>query len=324
TALGRRFPDSHLTWVVNQIYESLLRPHPDLNDVIGFDRAALRRGWFAGNLTFARFLGRLRRRRFDLVLDLQGLLRSGLMALASGAARRVGFDSAREGARWCYTDPLPAPDRKSLHAVERYWHVAQALGAGGGPVRFRVPLSDAARDWAAAVLFDCPRPWLVLGVGARWQTKRWPPEHFAALARRAQEGFGGTALFVGGGDETPAARQTAAHLRGPARDLTGATTLPQLAALLSRADVVLANDTGPLPLAAALGRPVVAPYACTPVRLTGPDRAAGGAVETAVWCRGSLRRRCDRLECMAELTPERLWPVLEGVLTTWQSSCRCA
>src|SRR5947208_1445493 len=83
-------------------------------------------------------------------------------------------------------------------------------------------------------LQGCPRPWLVFGVGSRWPTKRWPPQHFAELARRAQARFGGTVLFIGGGDECDLSRQTAALLTGPARDLTGATSLPQLAALLAR------------------------------------------------------------------------------------------
>jgi len=323
TALRNRYPDAHITWVVNRGYEPLLRGHPDLDATLPFERASRANPLYAA-LTFGRFLSRLRRERFDLVLDLQGLLRSGLMALATGAARRVGLTSAREGASWFYTDIVEVGDVRTLHAVERYWRAAQALGAADGELCFRVPLPDAARRWAEAAVRDCPRPWLVLGVGSRWQTKRWPPEHFAALARRAQEEFGGTALFVGAGDEVLPARQTATHLPGPVRDFTGRTTLPQLAALLSLADVMIANDTGPLHLAAALGRPVVAPYTCTQVRLTGPYTAVGGAVETTVWCRGSLRKRCDRMECMTELTPQRLWPALEEVLTTWQTRCRCA
>jgi ADP-heptose:LPS heptosyltransferase len=277
-----------------------------------------------GALNFARFLSRLRARRFDLVLDLQGLLRSAVMTLATGAARRVGLSSAREGAAWSYTDVVPVDDYNALHAVERYWLLAEALGAGAGPVRFRVPASEPAGRWAAELLRDCPRPWLVFGVGARWTTKRWPPRHFAELARRAQARFGGTVLFVGGKDEAALARQAAAALSGPVRDLTSATTIPQLTALLRQADAVVANDTGPLHLAAALGRPVVAPYTCTQVRLTGPYGAFAACVETEVWCRGGLRKHCDRLECMAELTPDRLWPILDGVLTTWENDRRCA
>jgi lipopolysaccharide heptosyltransferase I len=323
TALRARYPEAHITWVVNRGYEALLHGHPDLDETLPFERAG-RAGLLFAALNFGRFLSRLRRQRFDLVLDLQGLLRSGLMTSATGAPRRVGLTSAREGASLFYTDVIPVGDVRTLHAVDRYWRAALALGAPAGPPRFRVPLTDSAQRWAEAALRGSPRPWLVLGVGSRWQTKRWPPEHFAALARRAQGAFGGTAVFVGAGDEVVAAEHTASLLAGPVRDFTGRTTLPQLTALLSLADVMVANDTGPLHLAAALGRPVVAPYTCTQVRLTGPYAAAGGAVETAVWCKGSLRKRCARMECMAELTPERLWPVLEGVLTTWQTSPRCA
>src|SRR5439155_23091481 len=128
------------------------------------------------------------------------------------------------------------------------------------------------------------------------------PEPFAALARRAQEYAGGTILFFGSQDETPLVRIAAERLNAQVRDLTGRTTLPQLAALLASVDVMIANDTGPLHLAAALGRPVVAPYTCTKVLLNGPYGAEAGAVETRGWCQGSDLKRCPRLECMSELT----------------------
>src|SRR5205085_2237252 len=89
---------------------------------------------------------------------------------------------------------------------------------------------------------------------------------------------------------------TTFDLTGPVLDLTGQTTLPQLAAVLSVADLMLANDTGPLHLAVALGRPVVAPYTCTRVQLTGPYRRPSSAVETGVWCAGSLVKQCARLD----------------------------
>jgi heptosyltransferase-1 len=325
TALRQRYPQAHISWVVNRAYEPLLQGHPDLSETLSFDRGLVRTGLLPAGLTYARFLTGMRRRQFDLVIDLQGLLRSGLMTAATRATRRVGFDSAREGARWFYTDVIAGADRNRVHAVDRYWLVAEAFGVGDGPKRFRLPESKAALDWAEAALRGCARPWLFLAVGSRWVTKRWPPAHFAALARRAQSAFGGTAVFVGAGDETELARAAAALLAGPSRDLTGQTSLPQLAALLARADVMLANDTGPLHLAAALGRPVVAPYTCTSVRLTGPYGAAAGAVETRIWCQGRYLKRCPRLECMAELTPERLWPPLERVLQQWESTgCRSA
>jgi ADP-heptose:LPS heptosyltransferase len=81
---------------------------------------------------------------------------------------------------------------------------------------------------------------------------------------------------------------------------------------------MLGNDTGPLHLAAALGRPCVAPYTCTRVALHGPYTSLSGGVETSVPCGGSYLKSCDKMICMADLTPDRLWPRLAEVLDTWQ------
>src|SRR2546429_32212 len=81
---------------------------------------------------------------------------------------------------------LTAGDPLGLHAVERYWLVAKAFGVGQMPRRFRVPITEPARLWASELLQNWPRPWIAMGVGSRWMTKRWPPEHFAEPARRAQ------------------------------------------------------------------------------------------------------------------------------------------
>jgi lipopolysaccharide heptosyltransferase I len=322
TALRRRFPRAHLAWVVNRAYEPLLRPHPDLDEVIPFDRRLPFGGWLRKGTSFARFLGDLRQRRFDLAIDLQGLLRTGLMTLATGARLRLGLASAREGARWFYTHRID--DVRGVgHAVDRCWRVAEALGAGGAR-QFRLGVEEADREWALAALRSWPRPWIVVAAGARWVTKRWPPEHFAELLRRAQDQFGGTAVFVGGRDEADVSRRAAAILSRRACDLTGLTTLPQLVAVLAEADVMLANDTGPLHLAVALGRPVVAPYTCTRVALNGPYGQFDRAAETRVWCAGRYRKRCNRLECMDELTPDRLWPHLHEVLHAWQHRRRTA
>jgi heptosyltransferase-1 len=325
TALRRRYPQAHITWMVNQGYAPLLRGHPDLDEVLSFDRRASHHGWRAAARSWLGFLKELRRRRFDLVIDLQGLFRTAIMMAATGAKRRVGLSTAREGATWTYTDIVPVADFNALHAVERCWRVAEAFGVGDVPKQFRIPIPIEARNWAEQATCGYPRPWLMLGPGARWRTKRWPPEHFAALTRRAAQAFGGTVFLVGGDEETRAAAAVRRHLSGPSRDFTGRTTLPRLAALLERADVMLANDTGPLHLAAALGRPVVAPYTCTSVRLNGPYPTENGhAVEAAVRCQGSYLKRCRHRVCMAELTPDRLWPYLFEVLRCWQTRTRCA
>lgn len=317
TALRARFPAAHITWVVNAAYESLLTGHPDLTDTLAFDRGALKgvRGAVATAWTFAR---ELRARRFDLVIDMQGLLRSGVMARVSGARTRVGFRSAREGSRYAYTHRIGSAALDAAHAVDRMWCVAEAFGVGHLPKTFRVPLQPLEVDAARRELAALPRPWVAVAVGAKWLTKRWPATHFAELLSRAQAHFGGSCVFIGAGDDTALSQEVVANLRGPSLDLTGKTSLPRLAAALSLADVMVGNDTGPLHLAAALGRPCVAPYTCTRVALHGPYLQAASCVETSVACAGSYLKKCNNMVCMPDLTADRLWPTLAEALDTWQ------
>lgn len=315
-ALRVKFPDAHISWIVNRSFEPLLRGHPDLDETLPFDR----RGGFRAIASFAR---ELVRRRFDLVIDLQGLLRTGLMCAATRAPRRIGLSTAREGARWFYTDTIHVPNAELIHAVDRYWLIAEALGAGDARKVFTVPIDARSREWAEEELHPRPRPWVMVAPGSRWMTKRWPTSHFSELLQRATRRYGGTAVLLGSADEADLTVKIAAQVECPTIDLAGGTSLPQLAAILSLADVVLANDSGPLHLAAALGRPVVAPYTCTQVRKHGPY-GQGVGVESRVWCQGSYRKRCGRLDCMTELTPDRLWPALDEVLTRWANHSRSA
>lgn len=320
SALRGHYPAAHITWIVNHAYEPLLKHHPDLDATLPYDRDALRQGLPHAVCSSLSFAWKMRQQEFDLVIDLQGLLRTGLMCLASGAQRKIGLATAREGSRHCYTDVIGSSDDRNRHAVDRYWDVIKALGAASEPFRFDVPVLTDAREWARKQLADWPRPWLVLGVGARWETKRWLPEHFGILADRMQTRFGGTVIFIGREDETIAAEMTAKYLCGPMLDLTGRSTLPQLVGLLSMADVMLANDSGPSHVADALGKPVISPYTCTKVSRHGPFHNRERCAEANVPCQGSYLRKCTRMDCMKELTPEVLWPGLEEVLLQWQEN----
>ena len=315
-ALRLRFPAAHITWIVSRSYAPLLQGHPELDENLAFDR----RGGVRTALMFAHDL---RRRRFDLVIDLQGLLRTGLMCAATRAGRRVGLSTAREGAGWFYTDVVRVAEPEHMHAVDRYWLLADALGAGHVAKQFHVPVSAEARSWVDATLRALPRPWLAVAPGARWVTKRWPPAHFAELVHGAQRRYGGSAVLVGSADDAALTRDIAWQVAGPVRDLAGCTTLPQLAAVLECADVVLANDSGPLHVAAALGRPVVAPYTCTKISKHGPY-GQDAAIASRVPCQGSYLKRCGSLACLAELTPDRLRPALNEILSRWASRCRSA
>ncbi len=313
SALRALWPGSEMTWVVNSSLRGLLDGHPQLDRVIAFDRSRARLG-LDGLAMMTRFLASLRRERFDLAIDLQGLLRSGLMALATGARVRVGLADAREGAARFYTHRIlsPGPD---THAVDRLLRVAEALGASIAEPRFVVAVGEADRRWARAALAEVARPALVLNLGARWLTKRWPPEHFAEVARRAVDARGAGLVAVGSPEDRPLVEALRARLPGvPLLDLSGRTSLPQLAALAAEADLFLSNDTGPLHLAAAAGARVVGVYTCTSPGRTGPYGPNAAAVQSCVWCAPSFLKTCPRLECLVELSPDRVWPTVSAGL----------
>jgi ADP-heptose:LPS heptosyltransferase len=264
--------------------------------------------------SLGRFLAGLRARRFDLAIDLQGLLRSGLMTAATGAPVRVGLARAREGATIFYTHRIAdAPGRP--HAVDRLLSLAAAFGADDSRPRFVVALNDTHRDWARAALAHVPRPRIVVNVGARWLTKRWPPEHFAAVARRAATEFGAGLVAVGSNEDRPLIDALRAALDGlPVLDLGGRTTLPLLAAVAAESDLFLSNDTGPLHLAAATGTRAIGVYTCTRPEWTGPYGPNTAVARTGIWCAGRCLKTCKRLECMDELTPRRVWLAVAGAL----------
>ena len=312
SALRERWPHAHLAWVVNRGLRGLLDGHPMLDEVIPFDRGTVGLGP-RGLLAFARFGSSLRKRNFDLAIDLQGLLRSGVMTAATGARVRVGLDDAREGSRFFYTHRVPMPT-DDAHAVAKLMRVAEALGADPAP-RFAPAIGDEARAWAERACRAVPRPRLVLNVGARWITKRWPPESFAEVAAQAHHDRGAGLIAVGAPEDRSLVDALIARLGAiPLLDLSGQTSLPQLAAVMEAADCVLSNDTGPLHLAAATEVPVVGVYTCTKPEKTGPWGERAVAVSSRVWCAGSCVKRCDRMECMAELGPDRVWAAVRRQL----------
>ena len=300
--LRRRWPDSHIAWLVTPACAGLLDGHPQLNEVIRFERKAYGRGWRSPSvaLDLLRFTRGLRDRRFDLVLDLQGLFRSGWLAAATRAPVRVGFANARELAPLFYTHRVPVGPPEQ-HAIERYLTLAEAVGCPRGLVEFVFPTDDADRRHVAGLLPS--ERYALLLPGTNWATKRWPVERFAALVRPLKERFGLESVVAGGPDVAELAEQISG-----ATNLVGRTNLRQLVALLERAALVVANDSGPMHVAAALGRPLVTPFGPTnPIR-TGPYRRMETVIRLDIPCSPCYSRRCSHQSCLQWLGIE---PVLK-------------
>ncbi len=312
--LRHRFPGSHIAWVINRELADLVSGHSCLNELIPFDRRGGVQDWW-------RLLRQLRSSRFDFVLDLQGLFRTGVMSLATGAPLRVGLQTAREGADWTYHQILRDSGRQ-VPAHRRVWRLAEELGLSDHSPHTEIHIPAADHAWAARVRAGLTGPLLAIQPGTRWQTKQWPIPHFADVARRAIKQFGMSVLVIGSRGESAAAQQLVETVkqvlpRGDIRSLAGHTSIKQLAALLNDADLVLSNDSGPLHLAAGLGTPVVGIFTCTSPIQSGPPGTQHQLVSTHLPCAASYCKKCPQrgagyLACFEELTPDRVWRAFEA------------
>ena len=288
----------------------MLEAHPLLDEVLVFNRRRFGHAWRSPTASFAlwRFGRALRKHEFDLVIDLQGLFRSGWLSWQTGAPVRIGFSHARGG--WAfYTHRVPNSPL-SVDAVERYLRVADALGLGRNPVEFRFATNDADRSAIEAKLapLGAGSRFAVLLPGTNWATKRWPAESFAALVEPLRERFGMASVVAGGHDDVELSSCI------PGLNLVGKTSLRELVALLERADLVIANDSGPMHIAAALGRPLVALYGPTSADRTGPYDRMDSVLQLDLPCRACYSRRCSHQSCLRWIMPEDVLSLAEKQL----------
>lgn len=301
--LRKLWPKAKLSWLITPSCAALVERHPMVDEVILFQRKRWGKGWYSpwalGDL--AGFIGDLRQRKFDVVIDLQGLLRSAWIAMASGAPRRIGFSNAREFAPLFYTELVDC-SWDNEHAVERYLKIASALGCGGGPAEFRFAVDDEDRKYIGK-LIPAGTPYAVLMPGTNWETKRWPAARFAALVKPLKERFGLETVLAGSVADAGLGKLIPAKF-----DLIGKTNLRQIVALLEGARLAIGNDTGPMHMAAGMGVPLVAPYGPTDAKRTGPFGRTESVVRLDLPCSPCYSRTCSHRSCMEWLGID---PILE-------------
>lgn len=315
-AIKEQYPNAHLTWVVEQAAYAILADNPCIDELILFEKAKFRSiGGFLREI--GPFRRRLRTRRYDASLDLQGLFKSAAIAWNAGAKLRIGTANMREGAH-LVSRPVRGAHAEG-HIVERYLDVARALGCRVGEVRFPVSVSDRDRMAADTLIaregVQEGRPFVAFAVGANWPNKRWPVEHFAALADRLYHAHY-VPVLVGGGrlDETLAEDILRASEIPPV-NLVGRTNLKQLAHVFTRAALVLGGDTGPVHLAAGLRVPTVMLMGPTDANRNGPYGQLQNAIEVDRPCRGCWKRACPKgLDCLAAIPVDAVAAKIGAVL----------
>lgn len=261
TALRKAFPDAKISWLIRPEFAPLIENHPHLTDVIIFERKLLGKAWFHP-YAFASLLSlirRLRRDKFDAVIDLQGLFRTASLAWLSGCKKRFGIANAREFAHIFYSHKV-APDTDCVHLVDYYLKIIRAAGASETQAHFVLPQDPAAADSIRRLLTSHgirPDNYAVFIPGSAHSDKCWPTQRFAALADKISSRFHVSIVAAGTESESDTIEDLKNLANVPIANLAGQTSISELAALLKAARLVVSNDTGPGHIAAALSVPLV-------------------------------------------------------------------
>lgn len=330
SALRSVFAGAHIAWLVEPASRSAVEGQPWVDEVLVFPRGEIEAFLCRGRLVAAaatarRFVRALRRRRFDLVLDFHAILKSGLLAFASGAATRVAYAPpvAREGSWLLATTRAVLPSQRvSRFERNRALVAAVAPGARAAARPFRV--DPVARERIAGALGDGPAPIaLQPGTSAATPHKRWRPASFAAVARalHAETGRRSIVLFGATPGERALAESIVAASAGAAVLAPATPTLIDLAALLACCRLYVGSDTGPMHIASLIGTPVVqilgptdpienAPWLDTPSR----------TVRTPVAC-SPCRRGCAAATCMQRVAPDAVLAAARALLAVASDGC---
>jgi ADP-heptose:LPS heptosyltransferase len=304
--LGRirqAWPHAHIGWAVEPKGAPLLRGHPWVDELIVYDRQHA--PW-----SFIPFLRKIRAGRFDLVIDLQRHLKSGVISLVTGAEQRLGFapQNTKEFNHLFSTrqiEPQPVMRLKLL----QYQAFGDALGLPPMPIAFGLALPPEEDRRARDLVANLPRPLVGVILGSSWPSRLYFPEYTADVIRALAFPLEGSPAFfpvlIGSPDEMGLAAEVIGHLAGVRfLNLAGRTSLRDLIGIFAECSVAFGPDSGPMHLAAAVGCPVVSLWGSTSPERSAPWRFSDLAIRSAIPCHPCYLRKCPiERECMRRISP---------------------
>jgi heptosyltransferase-1 len=306
--LKRHLPASEIFWWIDSALAPLLEGDPDLTGIVRFERKrwAAPRHW----PEMFRSLRWMRAQNFDWVIDLQCLARSGMFAWLANGKFLIGLDEVREGARGFYDVAIR---RASFHTHAADWYLA-VLPRLGVPVHNHFIWLPERPAIAAAVKSkwqtDGAR-WIAIQPGARWENKRWPVEFFAELVRLLAKKFPEARFAIlGAAEAKPLGEMILRAEPQRSLNLCGETSLPEMIEWLRLCQLMVTNDTGPMHVAAALGKPLVAIFGPTEPRRTGPYGHLESVLRIDLPCSPCLKSHCTYEkpeECLKAISPEMVF-----------------
>ena len=283
-ALRARFPEARIDWMVDPRYVPLLEMVRGIDSRIAVNTRRI------GSTVST--LGDLRRVGYSAAIDLQGLLKSAVLARAVGAERTIGFASQHLRERAAgpfYTHRVDPPEP---HVIFKNLALLAPLGSRDTGVVFPLEIPHSAVADTAVAGF-AGTPYAVINPGAAWPNKRWSADRFGGLAAALSDRFGLRSLVLWGPGEESLAEQVVTASRGAAQTAP-ATSITDLFAIASRARILISGDTGPLHIGGAVGTPLVALFGPTRAERNGPWSSTDVVVSRTDGCSCLYRRRCRR------------------------------
>jgi heptosyltransferase I len=287
--LQRAWPGTQFTWIIGKTEARLMDLIEGVEFIIVDKRAGL-----GARREVRRQLGG---RRFDVLLHMQLAFRASLISREVRATAKLGFDRARaRELQWLFTNERIAP-RVREHVLDSFFGFAEALGVPDRVMSWDIPLPADARSYAEELIPDS-RPTLVISPCSSHSRRNWRAKRYAAVADYAARQHGMRVILCGG--PTPLERKMGAAIEAavetPVINQIGRDTLPQLLALLARATLLVAPDSGPVHMATMVRTPVVGLYAAT-------NPARSGPYLSRPWCVNAYPEAARRYR---RRTPERL------------------
>lgn len=300
---------ARIDWLVEEAASTLLKDHPMIDNLI-----VVKRGWLRNYSENKSTSALLAKEGYDMVIDFQGLLKSGVWVHLSQGKKRLGFSNARELSHFFLNDKLPAYDIEK-HAVERYLELAAHAGGESGAVRFPMDAAKAKKSVEAKLKeAGIKDGFFVLVPRARWATKMWSDEKFADLARRVMKKTSLPAVLAGGPEDRVGLEAMREKIGEKAVNMAGLTDLKELWAMASLSRFVVTVDSGPMHIAAASGAPVVALFGPTAPWRTGPYGKGHAVVRKGLECSPCFRKKCPEPRCMDGITVDDVMAAVEAVL----------
>lgn len=327
-ALKEYYPSSSITWVSEEPSMSILEGQPEINEVILFPRRRWTeyiksiKGLIRILFEIYHFILTLRKKKFDIVLDFHGILKSGLISFISGAPVRIGFNrrSVKE-LNFVFSNLKVKADGKGISRIKRNFLLLEPLGLKINHYHPNLYIPPKEKEYIESFFnslnIEIKRPLISIHPGSSSKTKykRWSKENYSKLSDRLVRELNATIIFTWGENELGWVEEIRKEMEEPSILAPKTDTLIKLAEIFRRSDLYIGGDTGPMHIASMVGTPVVVIYGPTDPIINEPI-GYHKKVRKEVGCNPCRNRSCKDLICLKNIKVEDVFNAAKEVLST--------